>query len=424
MANARPGMVLALPVHHPLKPGHLLLKPGAELDPASLDKLRQLRVTTLWIRYPALDYLARYLSPTISAAQARLAGALAEGFDRAAAGAHASLDFADYSVAVGSLLKELIDRPEACVLLEGLITPERPLLAHSTTVCFLSLLMGLKLDAYLLVERAAAGPTRAKRVENLGVGALLHDVGMLRISPEARARWEATHDTRDPEWRAHVRLGYHMVRGKIAPTAATVVLHHHQHFDGSGFPALRRLNGAAAAQSGHRIHIFSRIVMVADTFNRLRNPPPRPGEHRDGPLPAVIGLNGLLAMTLAGQVDPVVFQALLAVAPAYPPGSIVRLSDGRTAVVEGWSPADPCRPRVREMIDLDRGALAPPAPPGAPPDAAAEGAIGEVIDLRLRPDLWVAWADGRDVSGDNFSAREQPVVAAPAPADPAASIPA
>ena len=274
-------MVVALPVHHPQKAGHLLLKPGAVLDPAALERLREFRVATLWIRYPALDYLARYLSPQISAAQARLAGALSESFDRASSQGHAALDFPVYAQAVGALLKELIERPDACVLLNDLVVPDSPMLSHATTTCFISLLLGLKLDAYLIAERAAAGPTRAKRVENLGVGALLHDVGMLKLSPAAQERWRKTQDESDPEWQTHVRLGFEMLRGKVAPTAAAVALHHHQKFDGTGFPLLRRLSGAAVPLSGRRIHVFSRIVAAAEMFERLRNPP-----GAETPLPA------------------------------------------------------------------------------------------------------------------------------------------
>src|SRR5690606_7276721 len=116
-ANARAGMVLALPVHHPLKAGHLLLKPGATLDTRAIEKLQEFKVGSLWIRYPALDYLARYISPQISAAQAKLAGALSQSFDKASTNGHASLDFPVYAHAVGSLLKELIERPDACILL-------------------------------------------------------------------------------------------------------------------------------------------------------------------------------------------------------------------------------------------------------------------------------------------------------------------
>src|SRR5690606_19980646 len=203
----------------------------------------------------------------------RLAGAISESFDRASSQGHAALDFPVYAQAVGSLLKELIDRPDACVLLNDLVVPDSPMLSHATTTCFISLLLGLKLDAYLIAERAAAGPTRAKRVENLGVGALLHDVGMLKLSPEVRERWRKTQNEADPEWQAHTRLGFEMLRGRVAPTAAAVALHHHQKYDGTGFPMLRRLGGAAAPLSGRRIHVFSRIVAAAETFERLRCPP-------------------------------------------------------------------------------------------------------------------------------------------------------
>lgn len=383
-ANARAGMVLALPVHHPVRAGHLLLKPGAVLDAKALEKLQEFKVGTLWIRYPALDYLARYISPQISAAQARLAGALSQSFDTAASGGHAALDFPVYAHAVGSLLKELIERPDACVLLNDLVVPDSPMLSHATTTCFLSLLLGLKLDAYLIAERAAAGPTRAKRVENLGVGALLHDIGMLKLSPEAQARWLAAGDESDPEWRLHVRHGFEMLRGKVAPTAAAVALHHHQRFDGTGFPMLRRLSGGAAPLAGRRIHVFSRIVSVAELFDRLRNPP-----GAATPLPAVGALRRLLAMAREGTIDPVVFRGLLTVAPAYPPGAVVRLSDGRTAVVDGWSPTEPCRPRVREVVDL------------------AAGKLKKAEDLRATPGVTVAEVDGIDVRAENFYAARE-----------------
>jgi DNA gyrase subunit B len=43
----------------------------------------------------------------------------------------------------------------------------------------------------------------------------------------------------------------------------------------------------------------------------------------------------------------VVLAALPLVVPAYPPGSLVTLSNGQMALVEGWSPHAPCQPVVR-----------------------------------------------------------------------------
>jgi hypothetical protein len=84
-------------------------------------------------------------------------------------------------------------------------------------------------------------------------------------------------------------------------------------------------------------------------------------------------------------IDPVVMLALLSVSPPYPPGSVVTLSDGRTAAVVDWSNLDPCRPTV-SVID--------PSNPDAP--------RGPRLDLRKNTKIQIAAIDGRDVLADNF----------------------
>lgn len=400
LVRATPGMVLAQPVYHPDSPGHLLLKPGAALDEAALQRLTELRVGSIWIRYPALSFLAKYSSPLVREEHAKVTRLLGEAFDAVSRDGCARLEFGSYAGAIGSFLRQILEAPEASLFIEDMHATDRPLLTHAGNVCFLSLLLGLKLEGYLVNQRTRLSAGRARRIENLGLGALLHDVGVLGLPPEAQARWNATHDLSDPELRRHVLVGFDMVRTRIPPTAAAVVLHHHQCYNGAGFPAIPKLDGRPAPLAGKQIHIFSRIVAVADAFDRLRYPPSplrRPtgddaGEASDG-VPVVRVLRALMRQAAARLIDPVVFKALLGVVPAYAPGSIVRLSDGDLAVVTDWSAEDPCQPTVRHLLRLDA-------------DASEESSLGPAIDLRANPQLEVVHADGQDVSKDNFTAAD------------------
>ncbi|HYE03632.1 MAG TPA: HD domain-containing phosphohydrolase [Phycisphaerales bacterium] len=382
-----------MPVLHPERPGHVLLKPGATLDAPAVEKLRELKVAVLWVRYPALEFLARYNSPRIVQEHAQLTAALSEGFDAVSKRTAAPMDFRAYADAVGGLLRSIVESPDAALFIHEISGRQSPLLAHCANVCFLALLLGLRLEGYLVQQRSGLPTHRARKIESLGLGALLHDLGMLHLPEGVLEKYLRTGKDDDPAIREHVRLGFELVRGKVPPTAAGVVLHHHQRYDGKGYPALARLGREPAPLAGLRIHIFARIVAVADAFDRLRHPPgPAPG----GPAaevrptaPAVRVLRCLLDQARAGVIDPVVFHALLAVVPAYPPGSEVRLSDGTRAVVTGFDRTDPCRPTVRPLT--------------APLAALADQAVlGAELDLSRQPRLAIAECDGQATLDANF----------------------
>ncbi len=381
--SATPGMSLAIPLRHPLKPDHTLLQSGHLLDDVTITRLRQLGFNEIWIRYPGLEYMGRYINPQILEGQAKLANAISTVFDSVIAGVHARVDYAAYKELVKEFLNRLMEDPVAAVFLHEIGGKDKPLLRHSCSVAFLCLMMGLKLDGYLVAERRRLPASLAKNVESLGVGAMLHDVGMLEIDKAARERWDREGDESDPEWRRHVQIGYDMVKGHVEPSAAAAILHHHQRFDGKGFPDSEDENGEMQGLSGSRIHVFARIIATADLYDRLRHPFGEPW-----PRPAVRALKMMQRPEYAGRIDPMTYRALLAVAPPYAPGSLVTLTNGARGVVVEWSTDDPCRPVVQVIGDL---AAAP-----------EEGAPTEQFDLRQRHDLQIAIAEDQDVLKDNF----------------------
>lgn len=91
------------------------------------------------------------------------------------------------------------------------------------------------------------------RLQRLHFAALLHDIGMLRIP-------RSQHDNH-VKVRQHPLLGHRMLsRIRLWGELAPIVLHHHEHFDGSGFPE---------GLDGRRIPLEARIIHVADAFELL-----------------------------------------------------------------------------------------------------------------------------------------------------------
>ncbi len=390
-------MVLALPVHHPCRKASVLLRSGLELDETLAHRLRELGLRDIWIKFPGTEELSKYISPQIFEARAQLAGRIADAFAEAGQQSQARLDFGPYRAAVGSLLDTILADGRSALFMEEILAHGEPTLRHASNVCFLSLLVGLVLDEYLIPERSRLSPMEARDVTALGVGAMLHDIGMLRLSDETLDRWAnsggvcGTGDEDDPHWQQHVIIGHHLVRESTGPAASAVVMHHHQKFDGSGFPERHRPDGAKVPVAGHDIHVFARIVAACDLFDRLRFGPDAPGDRgRDAPVMSTVQALRLMQQPpYSAWVDPVILEALLDVAPPYAPGTIVRLSNGMQCFVRECDPRNPCRPVV-QAVDLDSG------------HQRMQGRAPVAIDLASNKSLRIEIAEGFDVADDNF----------------------
>jgi len=98
-------------------------------------------------------------------------------------------------------------------------------------------------------------------LERIRVASLLHDLGKLAI-PEAILAKPSELD--EPEWRViaeHPKIGQVVLEQAGAlRDAATIVLHHHEWFDGRGYPH---------GLSGEDIPIGARIVAIADAYEAM-----------------------------------------------------------------------------------------------------------------------------------------------------------
>ncbi len=383
-------MVLAQAVTHPQRADTVLLRPGATLDKCSAPKLAELGVREIWIRHPGLEDLVRYADPVTLAVYRGVVDRVGQALDLAAKTDAASVEYHQYRDAVVGLLQRLTGNPSSALLVAELGACAGHAARHAGNTCFVSLLLGLRLDYYLIRERSRMNAYTAKDLSSLGLGAMFHDVGLSRLSGEQLAAWRAAGGETDAAWSRHSIIGYDMVKDHLDPAAAGVVLHHHQHFDGSGHPHRIDPNGASVPLRGSEIHVYARIVACAELYDRVRYGAFAPGDVEGAPIPAAKALAAMRRSPIRDWLDPVVLRTLHQVVPAFAPGTLVELSDGRRGAVAEWNPKAPCRPRiliVNEPIGRSRKA-------------------GTGVDLAVEHGLSIARVDGVDVSGDLFTMHE------------------
>lgn len=121
---------------------------------------------------------------------------------------------------------------------------------HSINVCIYALSLG----SYLGLEEDT--------LEELGVSALLHDLGKSKVDPKITNKLGRLSDGEFEQMKHHPVYG-HQIAIKIGIKDSRIldgIRHHHEKLDGSGYPD---------AISGDKITLFARIIGVCDVFDAL-----------------------------------------------------------------------------------------------------------------------------------------------------------
>ncbi len=101
----------------------------------------------------------------------------------------------------------------------------------------------------------------AERLELVRVAGLLHDIGKIGISDAVLNKPGKLTDEEMGVIKAHPILGRMIIESiEALKPAARIVYHHHEHYDGSGYPE---------GIKGEDIPLESRILQVADIFHAL-----------------------------------------------------------------------------------------------------------------------------------------------------------
>nr|WP_249937135.1 HD-GYP domain-containing protein [Roseateles sp. DAIF2] len=192
--------------------------------------------------------------------------------------------------------------------------------AHALNVSIISLLLG-----------RAFGLGRDEMMD-LGVGALLHDIGKTELPARVRNRDDSFTMAETQLYQQHVQKGVALAQGMgLAPGPLLVIAQHHENADGSGFPQRINVDRMSAA---------SRIVALVNRFDGLCNP-----------LLASKAMTPHEALSLMfaqgrNRFDATMLNAFIRMMGVYPPGSAVQLTDDRYALVVAVNSSRPLKPKV------------------------------------------------------------------------------
>lgn len=161
----------------------------------------------------------------------------------------------------------------------------------------------------------------SENVCRVGVTGLVHDWGMLRVPAEIREAPRRLTAIEQLEIRKHPVYSLDLLEGSASlPSLVPMIAYQvHEKIDGTGYPRGR---------VERNIHLFARILHVADVYAALTSP--RPWRPAYSPYAAMCSL---LSGDNVHGCDPLVIRALLRVKSLFPAGSYVTLTDSSVAQV-------------------------------------------------------------------------------------------
>ncbi|MDH5601661.1 MAG: HD-GYP domain-containing protein [Gammaproteobacteria bacterium] len=236
------------------------------------------------------------------------------------------LDVDKAKEAVGDLVEQVMQNPDALVWLTQLKEKDKYTAVHSVNVCILSLTFGRELKL-----------TEAE-LNILGLGALLFDIGKSRITDEILKKTDSLNQNELLLMKAHSYLGYAMLEESknIPKEVLDIVLNHHERLNGMGYPNCRK---------GSEISRYTRIVSIVDTFDAMISD----RCYKDAFQPQH-ALNELYNMA-PYELDQDLIEAFIKCIGIYPVGSIVELNTGHTGVVVKLSEMHKLKPVVGLVLN-------------------------------------------------------------------------
>jgi len=315
-------MTLALTIAHPeRRPGQA----AAGVEPAEplavLGSLAHIRVgrievgETVEASTQDIATIRRLYADATTAAGALWEGAQAEG----------SADPAASKELVDSLAQAVTASRTALIALTALKNYDNYTFTHMVNVSILT-----------MSQARALGLDGAK-LRELGMGALMHDIGKVRTPTEILNKPDKLTDSEFDIMRMHVVDGAEILRRtpEMPAIAPVIAFEHHLRLDGTGYPfGVKRT----------ALNIGTQLCGISDVYDAMRS---QRAYQQAFPSDRILEV---LKRNDGHQFDQNLVRRFTQLLGIYPPGNLVRLDTGALAVVIAVHAPDPFKPRVKIIV--------------------------------------------------------------------------
>lgn len=227
---------------------------------------------------------------------------------------------------VSELTDSIVRNPDALVCFTRMKEARSITAQHGLRCCILALAFGRHLGMGQL------------QLHDLGIGALLHDIGKTRVPTEILDSGHELNEEEKQVYRKHISDGVAILESTpgIPKAAIEFVRHHHEHYDGSGF--MLGLIGNEISQFGH-------IGNIINSYDGLTSD--RPGKGK------VLAHTALKMMYEQRNklFHPHMVEEFIRCMGIYPIGSIVEMRSGEVGVVIALNRSRKLKPRVAIILD-------------------------------------------------------------------------
>lgn len=244
--------------------------------------------------------------------------------------AHSHINVDKIHKTVENIVEQLLSKKEIVFTLTQLRSIDDYTYEHSVNVSVLSIIVGIDMGM------------PKETLNKLGMGAMLHDIGKAVIPDIVLKKPSRLTSSEFDEIKKHTEYGYEILSSINLPEeAACIALHHHEKYDGSGYPLKLK---------GDKIPIFSRIVAIADVYDAISND--RVYKKKFSP----DKVYRQIAQLGSTHFDPEIMERFVTHLTLYPNGSGVILNTNHKGIVIGQNKLLPQSPVVR-IFRKDRSDL-------------------------------------------------------------------
>lgn len=224
----------------------IILPEGAMIRPDYIQKLKELGIIEVWVKEEILienNEIVILKNEVESTVKQKVKDILERHTY------HNNEELIELSATAEDIVCSIVEEEKVVERIYDIRQRSADLYEHSVSVCSMAILTALKMN----LEK--------EKISEIGVGCLLHDIGLrYETIPFSNIRVEDMNERDQSEYKKHPVYGYNALRDEkwLSETSLKIILFHHERLDGAGYPIKTR-----------DIPLECRIVNVCDAFDEM-----------------------------------------------------------------------------------------------------------------------------------------------------------